>query len=217
MKVFYTDIQLKLHRRGTELFGLNLTKDPLTRQLFPNVSPETKYVFTDGIGIWTTEDKPPQFDEYERLTGEKLNLVSYHLNRSKVLAMTTDIHPIQHLSQPTWNKYWISSSIHGEERIRILETPASEDEVLVNDMYFQIFEAHLDGTRHDGPFREPVGKDLYRLAIAQYEKPKSYPALLLLKFAQPPTKVNGLELLPEWFIEGYLALIMTEKGIRIRL
>jgi len=215
MKILYGDLNRRLQRREDDFYGLDFTKDALNRSCFLNLSPGTLYVFTDGIGIWTTEEKPPGFEKFRKLGGDKLAIVSYNLNRANLKSINTDIKGVMHPEQENWAKYWIGSSIHGEERVRILESPDWRDEILVNDQYFQIFELHLSGhLRHGGTVVGDEGnKKLYRLALGQYEKTELHPALLLLRLFAPPLQDGTL---PEYFIEGYISLIKAGNGFRKR-
>jgi hypothetical protein len=214
MKILHNDLNLRLQRREDDFYGVDFTKENSQRSFFLNLSPGTQYVFTDGIGIWTTEEKPPGFSKFRKLEKDKMEIVFYNLNRANLKSITLNIKGVMHPEQENWAKYWIGSSIHGEERVRILESPEWRDEILINDAYFRIFEMHLAGLRKEGKFILPVDKQLYRLALGQYERSESPPALLLLKFSEPQ-KINE-RFIPEYFIEGYISLIKAGNGFRKR-
>lgn len=211
MRLYYTDLNLKLQRQAREFYGLDLTREPdKVKKLFSNLSPATRYVFTDGIGIWTTDLKPPEFEDYQPLVGEKREIVAYHLNRANLKTLNTDIAGVKHPEQETWSRFWIGSTIHGEERIRILGSPRWPGEILVQDSYFQLFEIHLAGLRPGiGRIEKEETPMLYKLALVAYEKPKSDQALVLIHLSGPPLYDGTL---PEYFIEGYISLICPVKG-----
>jgi len=225
MKIFYNDLNLRLQRREDDFYGVDLMKEPDPIQgHFPNLSPGIRYVFTDSIGIWTTEEKPPGFEKFRKLEEDKLKIVCYNLNRTNLKSITFDIKGVMHPEQENWAKYWIGSSIHGEERVRILESPGC-GEILINDRYFQIFELHLTGhLRHGGKtIGDEWDKKLYHLGLGEYNErfvpeyfadPKISPALLLCKFSEPQ-KINE-RFVPEYFIEGHISLIKAGNGFRKR-